>query len=208
MIRLLAGCVAALASCSSCASALDEAMRVVLTSNPVLVSEQAQFEEQARQRDWSTELSLSWTEQGTEYGGKGGPNAGIRVRIPLFDRSHDLKVAQARTALQQQRDTVLRQFLADVQELNAKAADMRELDTMRRFYRDRLEYRKKQVADGLAEPDTLWIDAEKMQQADNEYRRARTEAAAMRERMARQYGGKRWKTLLGLLVECAKPSAQ
>ena len=182
------------------ADGLDEAVGLVLAAHPVLVAEQAEFVEVTRQRTWSTDLTLSYTEQGTEYGGPGGTNAGLRVSIPLFDRSHELAAARARTGLQQSRDRVLAAFLADVEQLGTQAAKVRELDTMRRFYRDRLEYRKQQVDEGLIEPDQLWPAAEKMQQAEFDFRAEQGRLVMMQERIARKYGGEQWQQLRDLLA--------
>lgn len=182
------------------ADGLDEAVSLVLSANPVLVAEQAEFTETTRQRSWSTDLTLSYTEQGTDYGGPGGANAGIRVSIPLFDRKHELDTARASTGLQQARDRVLAAFLADVERLGTQAAKVRELETMRRFYRDRLEYRKQQVDEGIAEADELWPAAEKMQQVEFDYRAELGKLETMRERIAREYGGEQWTRLRDLLA--------
>jgi len=187
------------------AAPLDDAVALVLEAHPVLAAERAVLEAQTHQRDWNADVTLSWTQQGTEFGGAGGPNAGIRLRIPLFDRSHEIKAATARSAWQNSRDTVLRSFLAEVEKLTEQAAEVRATDAMRAFHKDLLEYRKKQVDEGLAEANTLWDVAANVQQAEHEYRKARTKLEAMLESVARQYGGEQWKTLQALLAEHVKP---
>jgi hypothetical protein len=91
-------------------------------------------------------------------GGGSGHNAAIHVRIPLWDRSNDLKTAQARASWQRAEDSVRTAFLADVQSLCEQAAQVKALDTLRAFQRDRLTYRQEQVDQGLADPDTLSLD--------------------------------------------------
>lgn len=188
------------------AAPLDDAVTLVLEAHPVLAAERAAMQAQTRQRNWNADVTLSWTQRGTEFGGEGGSNAGIRLRIPLFDRTHELESADARSAWQESRDTVLRRFLAEVETLVALAAEAREADTMRAFRKDRLEYRKKQVDEGLAEADSLWAVAERLKQAEHEYSKARTKLEAMLESVARQYGGEQWKRLRALLAARAKQS--
>jgi len=188
------------------AAPLDDAVTLVLEAHPVLAAERAAMQAQTSQRGWNADVTLSWTQRGTEFGGAGGPNAGIRLRIPLFDRTHELKSANARSAWQNSRDRVLRRFLAEVEALVALAAEAREADTMRAFHKDRLEYRKKQVAEGLAEADSLWEVAERLREAEHKYRKARTELETLLESVARQYGGEQWKRLRALLAARAKQS--
>jgi len=187
------------------AGELDEAVRLVLSSHPVLVAQEAEFTETARQRSWSTDLTLSYTEQGTEYGGSGGANAGFRLSIPLFDRARELATAKANTDLQTARDKIRAAFLSDIELLGTQAAKVRKLETMRRFYRDRLEYRKQQVDEGMAEADELWPEAERMQQVEFDYQAEQGGLQIMRERIAREYGGERWMQLRDLLVAHTKP---
>lgn len=182
------------------ADSLDEAVRLVLSSHPLLVARQAEFSETARQRAWSTDLNLSYTRNGTEYGGSGGANAGIRLSIPLFDRSRELATVKANTDLQAARDRVRAAFLADIEKLGAQAAKAQKLDTLRRFYRDRLAYRKQQVDEGMAEADQLWPEAEKLQQVEFDYQAAQGGLLIMRERIAREYGGAQWMQLRDLLA--------
>lgn len=178
---------------------LDEAVALVLVHHPVLAAEAAEYAETTRQHAWSADVSLSYHEKGTEYGGPGGGNAALRVSIPLFDRSHELKAVKARTGVEQARERVLAAFLADVEKLKVQAAKVRELATMKRFYRDRLEYRKRQVAEGMIEADDLWEAAEKVQLAEFDHTAEAERLKTMRERIAREYGGARWTRLLNLL---------
>jgi hypothetical protein len=178
---------------------LDEAVALVLAYHPVLLAVTTEYEETARQHTWSADVSLSYHEKGTEYGGPGGGNAALRVSIPLFDRSYELKAVKARTGVEQARERVLAAFLVDVEKLKVQAAKVRELATMKRFYRDRLEYRKRQVAEGMIEADDLWEAAEKVQLSEFDHRAEAERLETMRERIAREYGGARWTRLRDLL---------
>jgi hypothetical protein len=186
------------------ADTLDEALRLVLASHPVLVAEQAEVAETAHQRAWSSDVTLSYYERGTEYGGPSGGNAALRLRIPLFDRSHELAAAKARTSLEKARETVRAAFLAEVERIGAQGAKVRELDTMRQFYRDRLEYRRKQVDEGIEDAGSLWPEAEKLQQVEFDYRAEKGKLEMMRESVAREYGGRQWTKLRDLLAELAR----
>lgn len=205
MRRLIAIALALSAARVCPAAELDDAVALVLAAHPVLVAERAQLEAAGRQHEWKTDVSLSWTQRGTDYGGAGGPNAGIRFSIPLFDRSRELRLAKARAAERRAEEQVRDAFLADVATLRANAANVRELKVMRDLQRDRLEYRRKQVEQGLAEADTLWADAEKMQKADNDYRRELDALETAIDTTSRKYGGDEWKRLRGLLAGLTKP---
>ncbi|MES9947197.1 MAG: TolC family protein [Candidatus Thiodiazotropha sp.] len=180
---------------------LDEAVALVLVYHPVLAAEASEYAEVERQRTWKADLSLSYHEKGTEHGGPGGANAGVRVSIPLFDRSRDLEVAKARTGVAKARERVLAAFLADVEMLGEQSARVYELATMRRFHRDRLEYRKRQAEEGTIEAGDLWEAAEKVQLADFHHRAEKDRLGIMRERIAREYGGTRWTRLRDLLAD-------
>lgn len=187
------------------AAPLDDAMALVLAAHPVLAAERAELEATGRQHDWKSDLTLSWTEQGTDYGGPGGANAAIRVSIPLFDRSSELRIAKAKVAAQRADDTIRAAFLADVARLRESAAKVRELETLRALQRDRLEYKRRQVDEGLAEADTLWTEVERMQKAEHDYRRELETLDAALDTTARKYGGDEWTRLRDLLAAIAKP---
>lgn len=205
MIRCaaLAAAVTVAAPVWALAAPLDDAIVLVQRAHPVLQAEYAEYRETTRQRAWSTDLTVGWTERGTAQGGAAGPNAGIRVSIPLFDRSHELRNAEARSDWMASRDGVLKAFLAAVAELEAQAVTSHEASTMRDFWRDRLEYQQRQVEEGISEPESLWSVAESMQRADLAYAQHEQTIAALQERIAREYGGEQWMTLRDLLVEYA-----
>ena len=183
------------------AAPLDDAIALVQRAHPVLQAREAEYRETTRQRDWSSDITLGWTQRGTAEGGAAGPNAGIRVSIPLFDRSHELRSAEARSGWMLSRDGVLTGFLASVAELEAISFELHEAERMRAFRRDRLEYQQRQVEEGIAEPDTLWPVAEAMEQADLVYAERLRRSEAMRERIAREFGGEQWTTLRDVLAE-------
>ena len=166
----------------------------------MLVAQEASIAETARQRNWSSSASLGWTERGTEYGGAAGPNAGITVRIPLFDRTPELKLAQAQTEAARQRDAVLTAFLSDVRMLKELTGKVTEADDLRRLHRDRVEYWKRAVKQGRAEQDKLWPEAEQWRRSEHAWRQARANLVTAREATARRFGGEQWTRLLDLLA--------
>jgi hypothetical protein len=121
------------------------------------------------------------------------------VRIPLWDRSTEVESAQARAAWKRQEDDIRIAILADIQTLGEQAAQVRALDTLRAFHRDRLTYRQEQVEQGLAEPDTLWADTEAAQKAEHAWRREAGQLKARRLTLARRHGGADWGALRALL---------
>lgn len=185
---------------------LDDALRLVRNAHPVLQAERSEYQETTRQHSWSSDITVGWTERGTAEGGAAGPNAGISVTIPLFDRSHELRSSESHTALMIARDTVLTSFMARVAELDMATIELHEAERMRQFRRDRLEYQQRQVEEGISEPDTLWPVAEALEQADLLFSANQQRVAALREHIARQFGGAQWMTLRGLLVAHETPT--
>jgi len=186
------------------ATPLDEALMLVREHHPVLVAERAQLEEQGRQRDWTARVSMSWTERGTEFGGEGGANAGLRLNIPLFDRKQKLERSRARAGFAEQRAKIEAAFLGEVKSLSRQASDVSAAQQLRDLYRDRLAYRKQQVDEGLEEADVLWSEAEAMQKAEQSVSKSRRELEAGLETTAREYGGYEWKRLQALLAAHVK----
>lgn len=46
------------------AAPLDDAIALVQRANPVLAAEYAEYRETTRQRDWSSDITLGWTQRG------------------------------------------------------------------------------------------------------------------------------------------------
>ncbi len=179
---------------------LEEALALLAAANPSINAERALYEEQTRQRPWETVVTLGYSVSDTFESGAAGPNAALRVRIPLWDRSNELKTAHARAAWQRAEDATRTAFLADLQSLCEQAGEVRALDTRRAFHRDRLAYRQEQVDAGLAEADALWAETEAAQRAEHEWQRATAKLAAQRLTLARRYGGEEWERLGALLA--------
>lgn len=167
----------------------------------MLAAHEASVVETARQRRWTSGATLGWTERGTEYGGAAGINAGVIIRIPLFDRSHELKLAQAHVEAARSRDAVLTAFLADVRALRELAGKIAEADDLRKLHRDRAEYWKQAVKQGRAEQDKLWPEAEQWRRAEHAYRQACANIEIAYDTTARRFGGEEWSRLRDSLVE-------
>lgn len=134
---------------------LGYVLTLVVEASPVLSAEREQFEEQARQSSRESYLTLGYATNTIFESGEAGGSAAIRVRIPLFDRKHERTVAQAGSAWRSSEDTPLAGFLTEIGKLCGQAARIRELDTLRQFYRDRLKYRQERVDEGLEEAPVL-----------------------------------------------------
>jgi hypothetical protein len=152
-LALTATLPAAAVQAGTCPGAerLEEALSLIAEAHPVLVAERGIYEEETRQHAWETVLTLGDSITDTFESGAAGPNAALRVRIPLWDRSTELESAQASTAWRRGEDRVRTAFLADVQALCERAAQVQALDTRRAFHRDRLTYHQGQVDQGLGE---------------------------------------------------------
>jgi hypothetical protein len=186
----------------ACATAkIEAAAELMLQINPVLQAERQELAEQSHQRDWSARLSVGYNLGSVDTTVSDGPNAGIQVEIPLFDRARELKLAKARTAFQSKQDRILNSFLGDVEKLCSRNGQVKALEALRGFYRDRLQYRQEQVKEGLEEATVLWEELEKIQQVDHDYRREWDELLTLRLTIARRFGGEAWKQLQALLVD-------
>ena len=180
---------------------VEQAIALVVGNHLVLMAEHEVFTEQARQKSWDAYVTAGFSVTDTFESGEAGPNAALRVKIPLFGRAYQLKVSRARTELNRAVTTITREFLSELENVCAQATKSQELDTMRHFYRDRLKYRQQRVDEGLDEADVLWKETEKVQLVEHEWNRESSKLAAMRLMIAREYGGSEWKQLRGLLAE-------
>ena len=178
---------------------LEEALRVLEVANPVLRAKAAAYGEASRQHDWKMTLALGYDTNTTFETGEAGGRAALRVEIPLFDRRSDLAKAEARAAYVGEVDSARAGFLADIQTLCELASQVRALDTLRGFTRDRTSYRQQRVDQGLDVPDSLWGEAESMQRAEHDFQRESGRLSALRLTLARRYGGAQWQRLRALL---------
>lgn len=200
-VALLALALAAAPAARACGDAdqLEEAVRLVLSAHPVLAAGREEQAAQAHQHGWSADLVLGYAQKTTDLDAAGA-NAALRLRIPLFDRRQELEAARARTAWRREERAATEAFLADLERLCTRAGELHELETLRRFHRDRLAYRRQQVAEGLAEAASLWTDAERVQEAEQRAQRTRTELETARLATARRHGGNEWSRLQALLA--------
>ncbi len=80
------------------AGRLQEALILVGDANPVLTTERDIYREQQRQRSWDASITIGYSITDTFESGAAGPNAALRVRIPLWDRSTELKTSERKQA--------------------------------------------------------------------------------------------------------------
>lgn len=187
------------------ASPLDEALVLVRAHHPALAASRAVLAEQSRQHDWNARVTLAYTQKGTEFGGAGGPNAGVQLAIPLFDRKRELEVSKAKADFAASDQQIAAAFLTDAMKLAEQGGAAKRDEAKRDLLRDRLAYRKKRVEEGLDEADALWREAEAVQAAEHEHATTVDAMERETERLAREYGGTEWKRLRDLLAEYAKP---
>mgnify|MGYP001821287962 CR=1 FL=1 len=183
---------------------VEKIVALVTRNHPVLVAEREVYTEQLQQKNWDAYVTTGYSVTNTFESGEAGPSAALRVKVPLFDRSHKLKVTTARRLLAREVNTVNRDFLTDLEQVCVQATRVAELDAMRNFYRDRLKYRQQRVEEGIDEAESLWKEAEKVQLTENEWLSVRSKLTAMQLTMAREYGGTNWNRLRAILVEITK----
>lgn len=198
LLSLLLCAPSATAACPG-AERLSEALRLLHQANPVLLAERARDSEQARQHAWEAAITVGYSITETFESGAAGPNAQLRVRIPLWDRSTQLQTAKDHAATIKRQADAEAALIADLQTLCEQAHDTRALERRRDFTKDRLNYRQERVDQGLDPADSLWSEAEAMQTASHDWQRAQANLVSSRLALARQYAGDQWGRMLTLL---------
>jgi hypothetical protein len=179
---------------------LQEALVLVSHAHPVLIAEGSAHAETQKQRDWKAVLSLGYDTNTTFETGEAGGRAALRVEIPLWDRASQIEKAKARATLVAKEDNARASLLGDIQGLCELSSQVKALDTLRNFARDRLEYRQERVTQGLDPAESLWSEAESMQRAEHDWQRESGKLDALRLTLARRYGGEEWARLQALLT--------
>lgn len=182
-------------------SALDRALALVMAHHPELMARKDVFWSELDKPGWSADLSLSLTEDVDMRGGSGGGRAQLSITIPLVGRQSELEAAQARRELEAARGSVRNGFLDRVSELRERSLSVETARERRDFWKDQAEYNRRAVEEGLQDPGQLWSQADSLQRAEHEYRRALDLLESGLERTAREYGGDEWTNLLALLEE-------
>jgi hypothetical protein len=196
LLLLIAPCVCR-AECPG-AGRLEEALALVGQAHPVLQADRDSYAEQRRQRPWDVSLAVGYSITDTFESGDAGPNAAIRVRIPLWDRTSELQAAKDKAAAVAKEDATRAALIADIQALCAHAHQVRALGTARQFNRDRLTYRQERVDQGIDPADSLWSEAEAFQNATHTWEQEAAKLDTTRLTLARRYGGEEWVRLQAL----------
>lgn len=189
---------AALADCPG-AARLQEALTLVAQASPVLTAERAVQAEQRRQRTWDASLTLGYSITDTFESGAAGPNAALRIKIPLWDRTSALQAAKDRAAAVAREDATRAALLAAIEGLCEQAHQVRALDAAHQFARDRLSYQQDRVGQGIDPADSLWDAASAFQVAKHRWEQEAAKLATHRLTLARHYGGEAWPRLQVLL---------
>ena len=177
------------------AARLEEALSLVGRTHPVLLAERESYAEQRRQRPWDLSLTVGYSITETFESGEAGPNAAVRLRIPLWDRSTQLQAAKDKAAAVAKEDATRAALIADIQALCAHAHQVRALATARQFNRDRLTYRQERVDQGIDPADALWSEAEAFQSATHTWEQEAAKLDTTALTLARRYGGEEWARL-------------
>lgn len=174
---------------------LEEALVLVSQTNPVLLAERDSYAEQRKKRPWDASLTVGYSITETFESGEAGPNAAIRVKIPLWDNTTQVQAAKDRAAAVAKEDATRAALLADIQSLCEQAHQVRALDAAHQFTRDRLTYRQERVDQGIDPADSLWSEAQAFQQAKHTWEQEAAKLDTRRLTLARHYGGEEWAKL-------------
>ncbi|MBK1735761.1 hypothetical protein CKO15_10820 [Halorhodospira abdelmalekii] len=185
------------------AQPLDEALRLVMRVDAQVTARADELRAIEEQPRWSSDLSLSLSRGESEFGASDSSRAMLSVTIPLVGAGREREQAAARHALAAEEAGVREAFLSAVQELRVTALEVEAAAERRALYHDRLEYYREAVEAGIATPETLWREAEQLQEAEHRYRQAVARLDGRREEVARRFGGNQWKQLQDWLVAIA-----
>lgn len=181
------------------AAPLDDALDLVVNQNAAISARQAEACALAKQSPWTSEVRLGYQAQGTREQAA-GLDAGISVKIPLFDRKQEIDAARARYQLRQAQQELRGEFINAVGKLVELAGALPAAAETCAFTRDRLDYVRQAVDEGREEADALWPVAGNVREAEQTLTAAKQRYCVQFENLARTYGGERWTTLRDLLA--------
>jgi tetratricopeptide (TPR) repeat protein len=195
--------------------ALSQALQLVTDCNPILATTLEDLKLKERKITWASVLTLGWTEKTTDQSDRvtvsdtgfveeRGGSAQFKVTIPLLSRTNQSEAVKVRLEYEKARETVLKAFLTEVSALHELSGKAKELDAMRKFYKEQLAYYQKAVEEGTEEPQVLWSLVEKFQQAEQAYQQATSKLDISYGVAARLFGGERWNQLQVMLVGLTK----
>ena len=181
------------------AERLQEALTLVVQVNPVLAAERDIYTEQRQQRPWEASVTVGYSITDTFESGDAGPNAAVRLKIPLWDRTPRIQAAKDKAAAVAKEDALSAALLAEIQSLCEQAHQVRALEAAQAFTRDQLTYRQERVTQGIDPADTLWTAASAFQTAKHQAEQEAAKLDTRRLTLARHYGGVVWARLRVLL---------
>jgi len=182
---------------------VDRALALVLEAHPQIQARQREAAAVADRPSWSSDLSLSLTQGRNEYGTQDAGQATLSIHIPLVGGDGDREKARAQRELAAERASIREAFLDAVNDLRARAESVAAAKERRALAKDRLDYRREAVEQGLKEPDALWQETERLQEAEHRYRDRARALHDQREAVARRFGGSQWTRLQDYLGEIA-----
>ncbi len=177
---------------------LDEALTLISQVNPVLQAARGVVTEQRMKPPWDASVTVGYSITDTFESGAAGPNAALRVKIPLWDHSTKIQAAKDHAEAVAKEDATSAALLADIQALCEQAHQVRALDAANQFARDRLTYRQDRVNQGIDSADSLWGDASAFQVAKHLAEQEAAKLDTKRLVLARHYGGAEWARLQAL----------
>ena len=183
------------------AGPLEDALALVMSKSAELGAKQHEAEAISQQSTWSSEVRFAYSLQQTQESAS-GIDAGVTVKIPLFDRSKAIKVAQARYPARRSPTVTAKRTRGGCRHDSLSWQSNRRMPVKRHeFQRDRLEYYKKAVDEGREEAAVLWQVAKSVRDARQTMLATAQTLSSELEKIARTYGGEKWMTLQDLLAE-------
>ena len=182
------------------AGPLEDALTLALSNSAAVRAKQHESEAISQQSTWSSEVRLAYHLQNTQEAAS-GIDAGVTVKIPLFDRSKKIKAARARYQLAETRQALRNALVVAAAQLVELAVIQADASEAAEFQRDKLEYYKRAVDEGREEAEVLWQVAKSVRDAQQKMLAAVQTFDTELEKIARTYGGEAWIRLQDLLAE-------
>jgi hypothetical protein len=191
---------------AAAAAPLDDALEIVLDNSASIAAKYAELGIARSEHDWSSDVRFTYnlnntdttttTDDGDIARDSEGLNGRFTLKIPLFSNKADGRVSKANAAAAVERERVIASFLTSIKGLVLLHHQHITADESYQLKRDKLEYFKQSVAEGLTEsPAELWPHAEAAKQAEHAATTKRLEYQTELEIISRQYGGLSWQQL-------------
>lgn len=182
---------------------LDRAIQLAMAESRKLAAMREESTLAAKETDWSVDVRFGAARAQT-LKRAAGVDASITVAIPIWDQTAEREAAKSRARVAKARQALRAEVVEAAQQLVSLAVERAQAREMAALARDRLKYKEKRVAEGLAEAPSMWPRAKAAKRAEHKARAKAAQYRAKLETVARTFGGERWQTMRDWLAEHAK----